>query len=314
MRQYSYDRPIVMRSRRSACCDARVAVASLAVASGCSKADTAPPVATVVVHAEQDARAARQPGRADLPVRRRAQREDRRRLPRVRPRRCDDDGQPLWNDDHDPPMPTSQWKPGQTDPVHAHALRAGVRRTSARRRSRSASTRTTSGCRCRGRTPADRESTSARLQGRRRSSSLPQSENIFVIYKSGWHPAEFAPDDPDARVAVDAEVRGPHASRTRGRTSRSTSSTTRGPTCFADQPQQVTVYAGEQAVATFAADSGDAVLQTHSDHRGPARRRPRWPSSGSRSTARSCPPSCPAAGSDARELGIRVYHAFVEAR
>ena len=36
---------------------------------------------------------------------------------------------------------------------------------------------------------------------------LPQSENIFLIYKDGWHPAEVAPDNATVRVAVDEEDR-----------------------------------------------------------------------------------------------------------
>lgn len=39
---------------------------------------------------------------------------------------------------------------------------------------------------------------------------LPQTENIFVIFKDGWHPAEVVAEGAGhARVAVDQERRDP---------------------------------------------------------------------------------------------------------
>ena len=100
----------------------------------------------------------------------------------------DADGDLMWTDDHDPPIPTSQWKPGQTieytrtmflpgvpvsgqgddggrplQPVHPAAAAAR------RRRHR----------------PGDLPVATLELE--------PQSEGIFVVYGDGWHASEVSP-------------------------------------------------------------------------------------------------------------------------
>ena len=193
MRQYGTITPIVKRSD--------VLVQRFAIARGrrpargrgCSKADTRAAGRDRLVHAEQDARAARQPGRAHLSVRRRARRGDRRRLPRLRAR--DRRRRQSHRLERRPRSAAADVavEARPDDRVHAHAVRAGVpvrRRGDGRGRA------------LQGQRPAaaagagrrrDRDRDRARLQGRRRSQLLPPSENIFVIKKSGWHPAEFAP-------------------------------------------------------------------------------------------------------------------------
>ena len=80
---------------------------------------------------------------------------------------------------------------------------------------------------------------------------------------------------------------------------------------FADQPQTVTVYAGDQAVTSFPANSTAQSLQ-------------RIPISAAQLGAGEMtdvkievdktfePATLPNGGSDRRELGIRVFHVFVE--
>jgi len=82
---------------------------------------------------------------------------------------------------------------------------------------------------------------------------------------------------------------------------------------FPDQPQQVTVYSGSAAVDTFPANESAQSLR-------------RIPISAAQlGTADMAelrievdktfiPAKLPSGGRDARELGIRVYHAFVEGR
>ena len=106
------------------------------------------------------------------------------------------DGQILWNDDHDLPAPTSQWVPGQTihytrlrfvpvDPPYVGDARVeiGLYRPGEDGRLPLA-----------GAEPADPDGASrAYLAGTLQLQ--PPSENIFVVYKTGWHPMEFAPED-----------------------------------------------------------------------------------------------------------------------
>ncbi len=97
----------------------------------------------------------------------------------------DADDELMWTDDHDPPTPSTEWKPGQTIEytrsmfipsfpyVGAAKIVAGVY------------------------SPGNNERLKLSNQDRGDRSYkvvdfelLPQTENIFVIYKDGWHPAE----------------------------------------------------------------------------------------------------------------------------
>jgi len=97
----------------------------------------------------------------------------------------DADEELMWTDDHDPPTPTSEWKPGQTVEytrtmfipsypyVGAAKIAAGMY------------------------TPGNTERVKFSNEDRGDRSYkvadfelLPQTENIFVIFKDGWHPAE----------------------------------------------------------------------------------------------------------------------------
>ena len=157
--------------------------------------------------------------------------------------------------------PTSQWKPGQTVEYTRTRVRAGR----PVRRRRDGRGRPLQGQRSAAAAGAgrrrDRDRDRARLQGRRRSSSLPPSENIFVIKKSGWHPAEFARRQPGASS-------GSGRRRPRSSTFKNPKRDVTfylefdaRPDVFPDHPQQVTVYSGSQVVETFAADNGGAVLK-----------------------------------------------------
>jgi hypothetical protein len=101
----------------------------------------------------------------------------------------DADEELMWTDDHDPPTPTADWKPGQTVEytrtmfipsypyVGAAKVAAGVYSPANNDRLKLAN--------------EDRGDRSYKVVD---FELLPQTENIFVIFKDGWHPAEVVTD------------------------------------------------------------------------------------------------------------------------
>jgi len=99
----------------------------------------------------------------------------------------DADGELMWTDDHVPPTPTTQWKPGQTVeytrtifvPVYPYVgqatLQLGLYSTTTQKRLTLA-----------GDDAGQHAYKVATLQ------LQPQSENLFTVFKDGWHPTEVA--------------------------------------------------------------------------------------------------------------------------
>jgi hypothetical protein len=97
----------------------------------------------------------------------------------------DADDELMWTDDHDPPTPTTEWKPGQTVEytrsmfipsypyVGAAKIVAGLYSPGTNDRLKLSN--------------EDRGDRSYKVVD---FELLPQTENIFVIFKDGWHPAE----------------------------------------------------------------------------------------------------------------------------
>ena len=97
----------------------------------------------------------------------------------------------MWTDDHDPPTPTTDWKPGQTVEytrtmfvgrypyVGAAKIVAGLYSTANNERLRLSN--------------EDRGDRSYKVAD---FELLPQTENIFVIYKDGWHQSEVVAEGP----------------------------------------------------------------------------------------------------------------------
>jgi hypothetical protein len=141
---------------------------------------------------------------------------------------------------------------------------------------------------------------------------LPRSESIQVIRLSGWHPGEYATNDStiewqwSQKLAL-LSLKNPRRDvllylEYDGR-----------PDLFTDKPQQVTVSVGQTAIETFTVDGKGILL----------RRIPLTVAqlgNGDMTEVRlevdrTFAPAKQAGGSrDSRELGIRVYHAFVEPR
>lgn len=207
------------------------------------------------------------------------------------------DGEQMWTDDHMPPTPTSQWQPNRTIeytrtvfvPNYPYVGEATVRMGlyQGDRRLRLAGTEA-----------SRREYDVARF------TLVPQSENIFLVDKNGWHPAEVAAHDP-AEEWKWTEKRAVTSFRNPRRDCTLYVEYDARVDLFSP-PQAVTVKLGDQVVGTFTADSKEQELIT-------------LPITvaqlGQGDTAeitlevdRTFKPG----GDDPRELGIRVFHMFVE--
>ncbi len=208
----------------------------------------------------------------------------------------------MWTDDHQPPVPTSQWKPGQTieyartmfTPVYPYIGEATVELGLYNRKGKRL---VLSG--------NDRGHQSYEML---KFELLPQTENVFLIYKDGWHPMEVASGNP----ATDWQW-------TKREATISFRNPKRNVVFYLDADaapeavggdQTVTVRVGDQVVDTFTpkgetlrkialtgaqlgtaemAEVKIAVDKTFVPALLPALKNP-----------------------DSRELGIRVFHAFVE--
>jgi len=158
---------------------------AIAALAGCNqKEDTTPPVASVQVSLSRPKVALGSPVEVSYKFTM-AQNAPNLGQRRVFVHFLDADEELMWTDDHDPPTPTAQWKAGQTVEytrtmfipsypyVGAAKVVAGLY------------------------TPGqdDRVKLSNEDRGDRSYKVvdfelLPQTENIFVIFKDGWHPAE----------------------------------------------------------------------------------------------------------------------------
>ena len=277
------------------------AVAALAAASGCSrKEETVPCVATPSVTLARERAAIGSPltfsYKFDV-----AQTASISQDYVVFVHVLDDQGERLWGDDHPPVEPTSKWKPGQKveytrtvfvpnypyiGPAH---VRIGLYLPSASQRLPLCATDI-----------SRREYEVAKFQ------LLPQSENIFLIYKDGWHPAEVSSEDPTnewqwTKKAATISFRNPK----------------KDGTFFVEYdarndkfptPQQVTVRSGDQVIGTFAADSKAPKLVSL-----PVTAAQLGSADMSEITLEVDQTFSPGGG-DTRELGIRVFHAFIEAK
>ena len=99
----------------------------------------------------------------------------------------DTDEEMIWNDDHNPPTPTTQWKPGQTIeytrtifvPVYPYvgeaSIQIGLYSTADQKR-----------------LPLLGDNAGQRAYKVARLQIQPQTENLPTVFKEGWHPAEVA--------------------------------------------------------------------------------------------------------------------------
>ncbi len=211
----------------------------------------------------------------------------------------DPEGEQMWTDDHLPPVATTTWKPGQTVEykrtvfvpnypyIGPAVVRLGLYDPATSRR-----------------LVLNAEEASRREYVVTKFQVLPQSENVFLIYKDGWHPAEVDPKNPSnewqwTKKTGTISFRNPKKDCTLyleydARTD------------LFNPPQQVVVKIGGQTIAQFAADAKSASLKT-------------FPITAAQlgsgemvdlvlDVDRTFAPG----GGDPRELGIRVFHVYVE--
>jgi hypothetical protein len=216
----------------------------------------------------------------------------------------DADNERLWADDHDLPIPTTQWKPGQTIeytrtmfvPIVPHEgptkVLMGLYSNASDSRLPLVGT----------------------VQDRRsyvvgNLDLLKRTEGIFVMFKEGWHAAETPPDNPAVewqwtRKDATLSLRNPkkdvmlylHLD---------------SPGLF-QEPQQVTVTLGDQIIDSFVVEPKKELL-----------RKPTITAAqlGTAdvvdlkiSVDKSYVPAVITNGAnrDPRELGVRVFHAYVQ--
>ena len=219
----------------------------------------------------------------------------------------DADEELMWTDDHLPPVPTTGWKPGQVVeytrtmfvPIYPYVGEASVRMGlyTPENNRRLVLTGDDRGL---------REYEVGKIE------LLPQSENIFLIYKNGWHPAEVAPDN--AAVEWQWTKREAVVSFRNPRRDATLYVSLDGRPDLFPQPQSVSVSIAGAVLDRFSVDSREQVLR-----RIPVQ-------AGQFGTGDMVdltlavdktfvPATTPGAGSvDARELGVRVFHLFVEPR
>lgn len=210
----------------------------------------------------------------------------------------DPDGEQLWTDDHQPPRPTSTWKPGEVVeytrqifvPNYPYIGEANVRVGLYRGDHRLT---------LNGNEAVRKEYVVNTFQ------LLPQSENVFLIYKDGWHPSEVAADN----AAVEwqwTEKQATISFRNPKTDAVFYLESDARPDLFTP-PQQVTLRIGDQVIGSFTADSPDRRLQTF-----PITAAQLGTGEMSELVIEVDRTFSPPA--DKRELGIRVFHAFVDPR
>jgi len=212
------------------------------------------------------------------------------------------DGEQLWTDDPLPPTPTSKWVPGQkveytrtvfvpNYPYIGPAIvRLGLYDPKSTRR-------LTLG--------GDPAATRKEYQVAK-FELQPQSENIFLIFKEGWHPNEIAGNDPNTewqwtKKSATISFRNPKKDGTvyleySARVDKFT------------PPQQVTLRIGDQTIGTFAATSRDRTLVTFPVTAA------QFGASDVAELIIDVDKTFTPGVSDTRELGIQVFHAFVDAK
>ena len=213
----------------------------------------------------------------------------------------DPEGEQLWTDDHDAPTPTSKWKPGQkieysrtvfvpSYPYIGEArVRLGLYSPGSGKR-----------------LVLSNKEISRREYEVSTFQLLAQSENIFIIYKEGWHPAEVAPSNPAVewqwtKKSATLSFRNPRKDATFYLQADAR------PDLF-NPPQQVALRVAGTQIASFAASFKDQQLLTF-----PVAA-PQFGTADMAEITIDVDRTFTPGGTDRRELGIRVYHTFIEPR
>lgn len=217
----------------------------------------------------------------------------------------DADEELMWTDDHAPPSQPNGWQAGQKIEysrtmfvpmypyVGASKVIVGVYDTATNTRLKLGNT-----------DRGDRSYQVAEFE------LLPQTENVYLIYKDGWHPAEVAPDNPLVewkwtRKEATIAFRNPKRDAT-------FIMQMDNPAESANAATEVELRIGDTTIGSAPVGPGDAPVR-------------KFPLSAAQlgsgdmveiklvANRTFVPALDPAAkSSDTRELGVRVFHAFIQ--
>jgi hypothetical protein len=272
--------------------------------AGCARSDNQPPVATPTATLS----GSRVPVGAPLEITYRFDVAQGTKIDgnyRVFVHFLDSEGERMWGDDHTPVPPTPQWTPGQRVeytrliwlPVYPYTgetrIRVGLYADDGSR------------------LPLSGSDAGRREYEVATFTLLPQSENIFLIFKDGWHPAETAADQPNlswewTQKEATLAFRNPKQDVTffleaDGRTD------------VFNPPQRATILVNGQPLHTLTMERDPKLhrLPITAAQLGTQDMVELKIQTDRAFTPSALPAGQPGAGTDTRELGIRVYHAFV---
>lgn len=216
----------------------------------------------------------------------------------------DADEELMWADDHNPPVPTTQWKPGQTVeytrtvfvPVYPYvgeaSIQIGLHSVKDQKR-----------------LPLTGDDVGQRAYRVARLQLAPQTENIFVVPKEGWHQAEVA--DKNATVQWSWTKKEATLAFKNPKHDSILYLDVDNPGGAFNEPQQVTVALNGEQVDQFTVTPSKEILRKI------ALPEARLGSSDMAEVRLSVdktfvPAKLSASSKDPRELGVRVFHAYVE--
>ncbi len=219
----------------------------------------------------------------------------------------DTDEELMWTDDHDPAVPTTQWKAGQTIeytrtvfvPVYPYVGDAGVY----------VGLYSTSGDQRR--LPLNGQDMGQHSYKVGTLNLLPQTENLFTVFKEGWHPAEVSDQNGGVEwqwTKKEATLAFKHP-RKDGVLYLELDS----PGKELHGAQQVQVNMGGQTLDSFALEPDQPQLRKIAL---PAARMGEGEMAELQVVVDTTfvPSAVTASSKDKRELGVRVFHAYVDAR
>jgi hypothetical protein len=219
----------------------------------------------------------------------------------------DVDGELMWTDDHQPPTATRQWKPGQRIEYERTMFVPKFPYTGQTLVEIGLFSRQTNA-----RLPLEGETTGQRAYQVAAFDLAAQNDNQFVIFRQGWHPTEVADDE----VGTEWQWSKKEATLTFRNPKRDVTAYLQvdRPVAGFPEPQNVEVRIGDAVVDSFSLQPKEAALR-------------KFPVTAAQlGTAETVemrivvdrtfvPASVPELKSgDPRELGVRVFRAYVDSR
>jgi len=217
----------------------------------------------------------------------------------------DADDQLMWADDHYPEIPTTEWKPNQTItytrtvfvPIYPYvgeaAIHMGLYSMQTQKR-----------------VPLIGDDAGKRAYKVARLQLQPQTENIFTQFKEGWHPAEVA--EHNALVEWQWTKKSATLAFKNPKRDAIFYLDLDNPGSAFNEPQRITISVGDQAITSFSLTPKQQVLR-------------KIPISAAQfgsddvvelklDVDKTFIPALLAASTnkDPRELGVRVFHAFIQ--